>query len=82
MLLLHRSDLSDWVVQIAKGMNYLHEEAIVPIIHRDLKSSNSKCYTLNSKGAGINFQKEIVYRREGNNTNLGILSCEPLYPLI
>ncbi|XP_067895649.1 mitogen-activated protein kinase kinase kinase 9 isoform X2 [Heterodontus francisci] len=32
--------LVSWAVQIARGMNYLHEEAIVPIIHRDLKSSN------------------------------------------
>ncbi|XP_070614573.1 mitogen-activated protein kinase kinase kinase 9 isoform X3 [Erythrolamprus reginae] len=32
--------LVNWAVQIAEGMNYLHEEAIVPIIHRDLKSSN------------------------------------------
>ncbi|XP_053240550.1 mitogen-activated protein kinase kinase kinase 9 isoform X1 [Podarcis raffonei] len=32
--------LVNWAVQIAGGMNYLHDEAIVPIIHRDLKSSN------------------------------------------
>ncbi|KAG2469206.1 mitogen-activated protein kinase kinase kinase 10 [Polypterus senegalus] len=32
--------LVNWAVQIAKGMNYLHNETIVPIIHRDLKSSN------------------------------------------
>ncbi|XP_072107123.1 LOW QUALITY PROTEIN: mitogen-activated protein kinase kinase kinase 9 [Mobula birostris] len=32
--------LVNWAVQIARGMNYLHEEAIVSIIHRDLKSSN------------------------------------------
>uniref|UniRef100_G3U5L5 Mitogen-activated protein kinase kinase kinase n=1 Tax=Loxodonta africana TaxID=9785 RepID=G3U5L5_LOXAF len=32
--------LVNWAVQIARGMNYLHDEAIVPIIHRDLKSSN------------------------------------------
>ncbi|XP_064174237.1 mitogen-activated protein kinase kinase kinase 21 isoform X1 [Anguilla rostrata] len=32
--------LVNWAVQIAKGMHYLHEEAVVPIIHRDLKSSN------------------------------------------
>ncbi|OCT67995.1 mitogen-activated protein kinase kinase kinase 10 isoform X1 [Xenopus laevis] len=32
--------LVNWAVQIAKGMTYLHNEAIVPIIHRDLKSSN------------------------------------------
>uniref|UniRef100_A0A4X2JVF2 Mitogen-activated protein kinase kinase kinase n=1 Tax=Vombatus ursinus TaxID=29139 RepID=A0A4X2JVF2_VOMUR len=32
--------LVNWAVQIARGMLYLHEEAIVPILHRDLKSSN------------------------------------------
>ena len=38
--------LVDWAMQIAKGMHYLHEEAPIPLIHRDLKSNNSK-YTLN-----------------------------------
>lgn len=40
--------LVNWAVQIARGMNYLHDEAIVPIIHRDLKSSNSEY-----KGMGL-----------------------------
>lgn len=34
--------LVNWAVQIATGMNYLHNQAFVPIIHRDLKSCNSK----------------------------------------
>lgn len=33
--------LIDWATQIAKGMNYLHNEAVISVIHRDLKSSNS-----------------------------------------
>uniref|UniRef100_G3Q9A0 mitogen-activated protein kinase kinase kinase n=1 Tax=Gasterosteus aculeatus TaxID=69293 RepID=G3Q9A0_GASAC len=32
--------LVNWAVQIARGMLYLHCEAIVPVIHRDLKSNN------------------------------------------
>lgn len=34
--------LVDWALQIARGMYYLHEAAPVQLIHRDLKSSNSK----------------------------------------
>ncbi|CAL8384143.1 unnamed protein product [Arctogadus glacialis] len=33
--------LVNWAVQIARGMLYLHNDAIVPVIHRDLKSNNS-----------------------------------------
>lgn len=36
--------LVDWAVQIARGMHYLHEESPIPLIHRDLKSSNSKLH--------------------------------------
>ena len=31
----------DWALQIARGMYYLHEEAPINIVHRDLKSNNS-----------------------------------------
>ena len=34
--------LVDWALQIARGMHYLHAEADLPIIHRDLKSNNGK----------------------------------------
>ena len=33
--------LLDWARQIACGMRYLHDEAPIPLIHRDLKSANS-----------------------------------------
>ena len=32
----------DWAAQIASGMHYLHHEAEPSLIHRDLKTSNSK----------------------------------------
>ncbi|XP_022083042.1 mitogen-activated protein kinase kinase kinase 11-like [Acanthaster planci] len=32
--------LVDWAYQIAEGMHYLHSDAPIPLIHRDLKSSN------------------------------------------
>ncbi|XP_063062059.1 mitogen-activated protein kinase kinase kinase 10 [Engraulis encrasicolus] len=32
--------LVNWAVQVATGMDYLHNHTIVPVIHRDLKSSN------------------------------------------
>lgn len=48
--ILHKKKLSlpldvilDWSYQIASGMNYLHSEVKPSLIHRDLKSSNSKC---------------------------------------
>uniref|UniRef100_A0A8C4R965 Mitogen-activated protein kinase kinase kinase 20b n=1 Tax=Eptatretus burgeri TaxID=7764 RepID=A0A8C4R965_EPTBU len=33
-------DILTWAMDIAKGMNYLHTEAPVMVIHRDLKSRN------------------------------------------
>lgn len=32
--------LIEWAIQIARGMNYLHNGAPISVIHRDLKSSN------------------------------------------
>lgn len=34
--------LVDWAIQIADGMLYLHDLAVITLVHRDLKSSNSK----------------------------------------
>lgn len=34
--------LVEWAIQIARGMNYLHNGAPISIIHRDLKSSNGE----------------------------------------
>lgn len=34
--------LVNWAIQIAQGMHYLHFEAPISLIHRDLKSSNGK----------------------------------------
>lgn len=45
--------LVNWAVQIARGMLYLHSEAIVTVIHRDLKSNNSKCPTFCRHGPSI-----------------------------
>lgn len=38
--------LVDWAIQIARGMNYLHNGAPISLIHRDLKSSNGKLKVL------------------------------------
>uniref|UniRef100_UPI00358FC588 mitogen-activated protein kinase kinase kinase 20-like n=1 Tax=Myxine glutinosa TaxID=7769 RepID=UPI00358FC588 len=37
---LNFEDILTWAMDIAKGMNYLHTEAPVTVIHRDLKSRN------------------------------------------
>lgn len=34
--------LVDWALQVARGMRYLHHQAPVPLVHRDLKSSNGE----------------------------------------
>lgn len=37
--------LVGWATQIARGMDYLHNGALISVIHRDLKSSNGKFQT-------------------------------------
>ena len=34
--------LIDWAIQIARGMVYLHHNAPIKLIHRDLKSANGR----------------------------------------
>jgi len=36
--------LADWAIQLARGMDYLHNKAPISLIHRDLKSSNGKIF--------------------------------------
>lgn len=36
--------LLDWAIQLANGMNYVHNGAPISVIHRDLKSSNSNLF--------------------------------------
>uniref|UniRef100_A0AAY4CGP6 mitogen-activated protein kinase kinase kinase n=1 Tax=Denticeps clupeoides TaxID=299321 RepID=A0AAY4CGP6_9TELE len=38
--------LVNWAVQIATGMDYLHNKTIVPIIHRDLNPKHSNTITM------------------------------------
>ena len=42
--------LIDWAIQIARGMNYLHQGAPISLVHRDLKSSNSELQRLENGG--------------------------------
>lgn len=42
--------LVDWAIQIARGMNYLHNGAPISLIHRDLKSSNGELAILFNNG--------------------------------
>lgn len=59
--------LVNWAVQIARGMLYLHDEAIVPILHRDLKSSNSE----SRAGRGGRWRGTFGSRRRGDVPALG-----------
>jgi serine/threonine protein kinase len=34
------ADVLNWLLQIVQGMDYLHEGARMPILHRDLKAAN------------------------------------------
>ena len=46
--------LIDWAIQIARGMVYLHHDAPIKLIHRDLKSANGNHhFELFTNGVGI-----------------------------
>ena len=47
------SVLVDWAIQIARGMNYLHNGAPISLIHRDLKSSNGSSASIYSISSPI-----------------------------
>lgn len=49
--------LVDWAIQIARGMDYLHNKAPISLIHRDLKSSNGKTRS----NIYRNYYKQISY---------------------
>lgn len=63
--------LVNWAVQIARGMLYLHNGAIVPVIHRDLKSNNSKLTSFCSTHAQRCFIQRCLH------WILAISSCFP-----
>lgn len=52
--------LVDWAKQIAKGMYYLHNDAPICIIHRDLKSSNGMYVEVFSQFI-INYQILFIF---------------------
>lgn len=57
--------LVDWAIQIARGMNYLHNGAPISLIHRDLKSSNGESISIHHFPALVtreSFVWELVER--------------------
>ena len=57
--------LVDWAIQIARGMNYLHNGAPISLIHRDLKSSNGESISIHHFPALVtreSFVWEVVER--------------------
>lgn len=43
----------DWALQIAKGLNYLHNDSPTAVVHRDLKSQNVLLAKANIDGKAI-----------------------------
>lgn len=70
--------LVDWAIQIARGMKYLHCEAPISVIHRDLKSSNGKSARRTKNRGGRPLQLPTRQQRSSNT----IVSLVPLAVLI
>ncbi|NXN91194.1 M3K11 kinase, partial [Rhinopomastus cyanomelas] len=49
--------LLDWARQVARGMRYLHSGTPVPLIHRDLKSSNGRTLKITDLGLAREWQR-------------------------
>jgi len=57
--------LTDWAVQVARGMSYLHHSAPIPIVHRDLKSANGEFYLSLNKNEALSTLRgptQFIYR--------------------
>ncbi|KAL2079092.1 hypothetical protein ACEWY4_024836 [Coilia grayii] len=73
--------LVNWAVQIARGMLYLHSQAIVPVIHRDLKSNNisaagpalGPCVSLSPQGCQGSWEGEEGRERRSRRRRRGVV---------
>ncbi|KAK1900156.1 Mitogen-activated protein kinase kinase kinase 10 [Dissostichus eleginoides] len=63
--------LVNWAVQIATGMDYLHNQAFVPIIHRDLKSSNKSCQLLTQIFVCSSSSSSVLIQEPAEREDLG-----------
>ncbi|XP_054802457.1 calcium/calmodulin-regulated receptor-like kinase 2 isoform X2 [Prosopis cineraria] len=57
------------VIDISHGIEYLHEGAVPPVIHRDLKSANILLdHSMRAKVADFGLSKEVIF--DGRNSGL------------
>ncbi|GBM02606.1 Mitogen-activated protein kinase kinase kinase 9 [Araneus ventricosus] len=67
--------LVSWAIQIARGMHYLHSEACISLIHRDLKSSNAMNNSLVVVSFDLQAEEFQAHRRGKGHTNRFSLGC-------